>query len=1225
MKKFKNLFIFLLISYQLIIGQALNAAGFVPPTNEERDINDIDNLMKNADPSDIPFIDYVESFQIEHTQPIKEHDLSEFIGKQIYIGYGIYDGDNKYCKFTETTIPPSVAVDVRFRDIQTFNGHSYGLVRDGDMNYQACVNIASEYGGIVATPTTASENSFLRSYSVSNWLGMTKTTCDDEYYLNMNQAKQEYTNFNSTDDSDDCDITKLNVVQDMGSSWSKVNSNDVYNCIVEVNSPDFKRPIKICAPWWRVERKYTKPENYNVGGINLLTVNKADIPELYNICTQLNENGIEDASSEIKQEFHCTTYYDATRKPECLTNPYQPQCKVSECQGYVEEACTHKDTVIPLKDYTKITANINGVDTQIKGKVDIRTQIYDCPVITPSSSDCLEMSTVIAYPMECPNSDCNRKTECYSEATNSDEQLACNAAYRCEKIYPNTSITPVASDLDTDGNVQLLHAKCEDGTILDFPVNVQNKLNRTCVEYSTLTETKEITKDCTLERDYQEFSIDMSITGVDDYENDPDCIRVNNILDARPIEDVIFDAEGFGFAENYVNKAYLDGKLENVLFTSNSSYTIGMATIPPDDQSQTGDITQTTVPLGSIGNTSCELAESGTEATIESWHTNKLVPVMDRNGKISYTGGTNAITTIPVIAAAECSSVASTIGGTVTATSPCTISRTATNQDKIFFEIQGLGEFGDPADPDMAIKYTSYNTTMTTAQCLDWAECLDAAGTLSGGRCVATHDANTPDISEGTQTVTSITDEVNSCSPPSYADTNTTTFNGTRDIFYIEDVVQGVFGYSSNYLGHPYKDNVVVLNGKEAFPITRVPSIIDELDYMSIIKQRSILTKKPNYVAGAIAGSAAGAGYALYTTALSVPVLGVIIVVVAVIVALLFAKKVKLNEESIYWLLYKDIQKGDYMINVYDYDKRIRTDLSSSIYRLKYAIGGEEPTGTLTSGSNWWKSFTGTHKPGDFVKFLQNMFKIKQQNFACTGFDPNVTPSTPMELRVVVPYPKCKWYEFSCDKRNDGLDNTTSYPGTDDIPTNQRYEKKMYKTMNGFYLGSVNALNIVVPFIGDYDFEAYDKNGELLSSMTIYEDDFLTETADTHAHAQVNFGLNMTLASGLEEGDLVESCRQNFMVEWGGGVSGIYYENKDAGLGAVCEKSNDAFVRDHSMTEIRVKPTNQADWFVIRLTKPMPYANRIKIVSLSKKETREYRCYDEFGDCEDEDFTTGGN
>jgi hypothetical protein len=96
------------------------------------------------------------------------------------------------------------------------------------------------------------------------------------------------------------------------------------------------------------------------------------------------------------------------------------------------------------------------------------------------------------------------------------------------------------------------------------------------------------------------------------------------------------------------------------------------------------------------------------------------------------------------------------------------------------------------------------------------------------------------------------------------------------------------------------------------------------------------------------------------------------------------------------------------------------------------------------------------------------------------------------------------------------------------------------------------------------------------------------------------------------------------MTEWGGGISGIYYENDYTGLYHGCAKSNDAYVQDHSAVKLELQSLGEDKPFTITLEKPLPFANRVFLVTLAEKEVRKYRCFDEFGECEDSDFVTEG-
>ena len=1240
MKKIKNLPVLFMIIYQLIIGQTFIYASSLP-SNTQRTNDNISNMMKNANPSDLPFIDYSDSFILEHTQPIKEHDLSDYIGKKVYIGYGLYDSESNYCKFVELASAPTT-ITTRFTNINTFNEHSYAISTEPNYTYDECKILAEDYGGYIATPTSAAENSFLSSYNVQNWLGVFRDSCAFDYF-NLEGTKQEFTSWTMSQRNTACDSSQLKVAQLERNSWMKVGGLDTYRCIIEVNSPDINRPIKLCAPWWRIERKYTKPANFNINAgdnadwelmnmdvnnskrliynpkaINIKSINKADVPELYNICTQWDASGVAAINNGAMQEFHCTTYYDATRKEECLRNVYQAQCKVSECQGYVENACTHIETVRPLKDYTKIWIERNGVPTEIRGKAKIRTQVYNCPVTTPGTEECLTKSTVIAYPKECPGSQCSARDTCYNNSVDSDGLRACDASYTCEKRYPNIQRTPAPTDLDADNNLIHMHATCSDGSDLVFDVNVQNRLNKTCLEYSEIEETTEITKNCLIEREFEDFTLDMSITASDEYEADPDCVRKNNILTARPPEDILISLKNNGYSVGRLTKVYLDGTDIDISVEGSSGYIqtfldAQVATVPGD----TGSIS-TTPGSNSIGG--CPLNDSDTAeppTQINAFYTLLKEEVAKQSIQI-YTGSPSTKVTVEnTLGHAQCDTFATSIGGSVVSYTPkCKVERSASTQDKIFQKIRKVGMTGGD-DSEPIIEYTSSNLSYTALQCEDWAYCLSGTGALNAsGRCVST-DHETFLTPAGPDPVNLDGDALSECTPGgSTIPDIPEVFNGIGELYVFADEIDGVFGYSSNYLNFPYQLNSININGKEMFPIVPTSEITDVLNYFGQIMQRAIQTKEPNYLAGAAGGAAAGAAYAIYAVAVVVPILIIVIVVVAIIVALFFGKKEKLNEASIAWIIYKDILKSEYITNVYGtptktYDPRMKYNLNATTWRMKYIIDGDDPT--LPLGNNY-KNFSGTFKQDKFQKQLDNMAKMKRQKMTCLGFPLTYTASYVHydETHMNRSYPKCKWYKTKCESPK--VNHTSDGP------------RPIRKQMVGYYAGATNGLSILVPFTGDYEVEAFDVNGLTLGKLTIFENEFMGETADTLSNAQVNFGLVMNIAGGLTDDARTGACREVFMTEWGGGVSGIYAENNDAGgvHRASCSKSKDNYVKDHSMTSIKIKPLNQDDWFTIRLEKPMPYANRVKLTTMSKKEIREYRCYFEFEECAEDDYTTVG-
>ncbi len=288
---------------------------------------------------------------------------------------------------------------------------------------------------------------------------------------------------------------------------------------------------------------------------------------------------------------------------------------------------------------------------------------------------------------------------------------------------------------------------------------------------------------------------------------------------------------------------------------------------------------------------------------------------------------------------------------------------------------------------------------------------------------------------------------------------------------------------------------------------------------------------------------------------------------------------------------------------------KVYTEGSNHYYKLIYAEFGKDPR---TFG--FTKSFTGTFEPPDFKILINNWFKQKEHLLMCYGWSKGAIPRASVETSVVRGYPHCHWYNFFCNKR------TPRRKSLDDAVKDIRYP--FLKDMTNYYKGAVNTVSIVVPYIGDYKVKAYDKHNNLIGETTVYEDQFIDSTSDKASYAQLMFGLKMDLAENIQEGTDAQACRYDLMTEWGGGVSGIYYENQETGMGYKCAKSNDLYVQDHSAVKLTVQSLGSDKAFVIKLDKPLPFANRAFLVTLGQKEVRKYRCFEDFKDCKDSDFIT---
>lgn len=1197
-----------ILSFFMILQLILNPIYANTVKDYERTKADIDDFLKNANPSNIPFADFMSSFIHEKSQPLQNFDLTKYKGKQIYVGYGIFDQDQKYCKYVEhpDLDPTRNGQDVLtnyFTNISSFNSHQYA-VSINKMNYTQCKALVEHFGGYVATPTSLAENGYLsnRFSGLNKWIGVYRENCSNSQYYNEEGKAQEflnwYPNYNNR-----CYSGRYNVELNKYGYFTPAKKTQKAFCLIEVDSPDINRPHKICAPWWRIERDYRKMAKKTFGGVDVYRINQADIPAQTTVCTKMNKKKLDENKNKPNRQITCTQYYDSTVKPECLHDPMQPQCFVDECIGYIKNACSHVQEITPYKDYTKTKAMVNGQMKWIKGKTHIRTEIYSCPPSPPSKSKyCTEQSTVITFPKECPQSHCTELKDCVFKSKTKDEKNRCYNTFKCNKIYGSPDM-PV---YDANGKLIALKGYCKDDTgnniepPLEFPINIQNKKERKCLEYSTYLLHKQIHQNCLLERPYDDYQVDMAITDKDIYEDNPDCIRLNNLTQARPLQEMALTYKANGFAKTVIKKAYINGKQEEQL-NDGIDYVI-----TPTENASVQTEGEAINNISANGSNICPEFD-------KTWW-ERMKKIVTNNPKSIESINSSEMKAVFSSTNYEyCDSLGSFIGGNAKYKfGKCEVVYNKQNADKLF----SLIKIADRND-----FYSQSNTNKE--ECERRKKCLGGSYNESsfsdGGKhqCVIstvnrTREPSPPQVKPA--------DEPKYCGPAQKEGAITTKFDGNKDIFYIEEVTDGPFGYYSNYTTLPYKNNVIKYQDKELAPIKRVSVIDDGIVYEGIFEQISILTSSPNIVAGAIGGTAAGGAAALYTS-LSTTGIGLVAVAVFVVIAILFASETKYNEQYGFWEVYKYVPISKYVDNIYNYDYRLfaknddgtRKVFGGDKYKLIYATFGEDPRPTGFPSQPYkgnLKSFTGTLEPPDFRITINNWFKRKQQLFMCLGWDKSAVPvdTTGMETGVVVSYPHCGFWDFWCDKHKSNGSSQMTNP--------------LVKKMTNYYKGAVNTVNIVVPFLGDYKLEAYDAHNNKIGDTTVYQSEFIKEANGKASYAQAMFGLDMDLAYSITDGNKENACRFDLMVEWGGGVSGIYYENGYTGMYKNCQKSNDIYVQDHSATKLVVKPLNSDKGFEIKLDKPMPFANRVFLVTLGEKEIRKYRCYKDFGDCDDIDYTT---
>lgn len=1234
MKKIAKIILNGFISFNLIIAPAF--ATSTPPSVgiEERTIDKLDTFLKSSKPSNVPFIDYQEQFRQDNVQPLKQINLSKFNGKKIFTGYGLYDINQDHCKYVEA---PGVNKELlsQLEKHSVFNLHSYGISK-APMNYNSCIALASKFHGKPVAITSGPENNFVSSLlsGKEKWIGTYRDSCTATY-KNTDNLTQDYFNW-SPSETNECNNSKLSVALNSYGNWIKTDKSGLRHCVIEVDSENIERPIKVCAPWWTVEREYANPVETTFNGVDVYKINQADIPEQFNVCTKYSSESMAAREDKPWRNVTCTSYYDSVIAPECLKNPKKPQCFVDECNGYIKNACRKTQDLVGYKDYTKTETIINNNNKIQAGKVEITTHIYSCPPSMPPLNSCEEQSTVIIYPKECPKSDCNGYSTCVQNSQTLDEKAKCATKHVCEKIYGN----PDNTEFNPDGTLKYLKNTCSDGTVLNFEPSIQDKTSKKCIEYEKYLVEEEVTQKCTLERPFTDHIIDTSLTQNDIYMNDPNCVRMNNIKDARPTVTVDFKYTNKGFARTILKKSYLDGHQQTPVAAGENwgAADVAQTTVNIFDLPKTTPTTQVTDTTGKSNYCKTNFTEQWMVRTdsllltpINISGTNYLTSGIktDASGNVyvEYSSVPNAATCTSIFNSATFRSIVVPASNTyVPELKQCKVY--IPHSGVKFSLIKGNGSLMTYTDEEGTFTdYSDYtyitHNQVNKATCDNIAFCLDGVYnakdyiSTDNSQCqVTTGDAveyiennEAPSISD--PVIKNGADE--NCLPFQKTGNYLSSLDGTQDVFSIQEVVDGNFGYYSNYNGHYFRNNVVTINGKEVYPIIPIPVLSDPLIYTGSFVQHSITTKKPNLLAAALLGGGIGVFQAQANSSWVVSMLNPMGPVI--LIAMLFGKKVKLNEQSYKWRIYKLVPQHRYYRNIYNYDHRLvlREDgkmckQSDSVCMSgKYKLDANNRMTLIYADID---GFTGTMKQDQFAVTLQNIFNTKINALKCMGWMNNeLTPlHLDIEQAIITSYPKCKTLSWSCNKRNTTVKNKDVNP--------------FIKKMTNNYIGAVNGTSIVVPYLGDYEVKAFDVADNLLATIKIKENEFIETTNNKAKYAQLMFGLNMNLAEGINDGTSNNACRYDLMTEWGGGISGIYFENNNTGNSTDCQKSNDKYVQVMSAKKLSVRSLSMDREHFITLDRVQPFANRFFLVTLNEKEKREYRCYDDFTDCDPKSFIT---
>ncbi|MHC3995762.1 hypothetical protein ACXWTF_13130 [Thiomicrolovo sp. ZZH C-3] len=482
--------------------------------------------------SDMPYGYHTDNLEAQTIKLIDHLDLTAYADKYFYSGYGLYDKHENNCDYIE--FEHNEDIDTDFRDLFVYQGKTYGLSRYRT-TFSECQALTASYQGVIAAPSSASINQRIYSDqydSLDAWVGISRADCGSQW-LNSRGITPR---FNLLSD-DACLPDRLHAYSRAGEyGWNYSDAEDHHYCPIEIDSEDYLRPIKVCAPWWEIETVFDTRDDNDSTGIDLRKYARIDIAKKIPLCTQWDREGLAEYNATINDETlwsetQCSEFYSIRASSTCVEDLHREICRVDECDGYVEDTCKLIDKVSSgVKDYTKGWISHDGEAMEVKVRDDIVTKVYKCPPPKPAAGYCQQTEYVEVFPVECPGSDCASYYDCV-DSGNPDCSM-----YYCEKVWG----TRDDAVINPDGSVDHLHVKCSNESFVDnYNFESLSKTERVCEEWATIEKTEEEMRYCTAESVPNKVSVPADITETDIYREDPQCVRVNNIDDARPASDLL--------------------------------------------------------------------------------------------------------------------------------------------------------------------------------------------------------------------------------------------------------------------------------------------------------------------------------------------------------------------------------------------------------------------------------------------------------------------------------------------------------------------------------------------------------------------------------------------------------------------------------------------------------------------------------------------------------------
>ncbi len=1226
--KNKYLFIFIvMLGFIQTIGADTNAIV------KDRNQSTSDSMVYGDRSSDIPISGTIDRFQPQSIDVMSNIDASAHPDAKVYVGYGIYDEKEENCIYIDAK--PSDGVDIKnaFSDFFVFNGHAYGISRT-PMSHAQCQSQSAKYYGYPAMVTTDEENRALGAtyQGRSFWLSTSRVSCGEPYRDNLGREQTYFSWSNNNEPS--CDTSKLKLAKNSGTlSWSAALGSESKYCVVEFDTPDYNAPVKTCAPWWTIERTFKAPDRniYIIKGkdqngtdieFDIRTINQRDFPMSVEVCSEIDQNTSTQANGTTTVV--CNSYYDIRRSPRCVENIKQDVCKVNECRGTVENRCQQIDVMDAPLPYAKMSIISNGQEKIVKGKDDIKMHKYQCPALTKNTG-CLKTTTVSMLPQVCPGTDVDEN----------------GTATKPTKVYGDPSIPGKYEN----GVLVALYGKCPNSPNIEIPVNVLRQESKTCKKYDMVYTEKKRQEKCQINRSSSDITVNTSISEVDTYENNESCVRLNDLVDARPHQDVLIDYETKGFANIDITKGQIAGEQTNVspLQIISNYYSKAIAggaykdkdyefqtatpTTSPASQDECSEYRDTPffsdylksvvengatqvydysagnlIEFGNLTKTQCQnklqYYQGGTilwgvadgNATIINSKNNQYENSYQLISKTGYSS-TNLIQTTALSNETE----------------KCIIALALAPASGDVFDKITIAQPASIDNPDIQLKTInsySYEGCRRLAACS--RSDVQNANHYNGSEICILHKSAT----SGQLAIDEINAEAPPPTPPPTVETTAVSdlaassatgeipiqgVDGLTDVFAISEYTDFDWGYYTSYSSRNYQSNIVKVNNLIVNPIIPHPMIQEQIyenyHWIGETHRNRDLPKVVKISAGVGASGGVDGYSGLTLGAIGAGFTGLALTYNAFKHDDIVSFKI-LSESEVY--------------NKYNSSEYRYTPNANPLYETRKVDDnklGEKSIiyNEFTMGTN--DLMETKHAP----RFFQSLRDSKTTMYSELNIDMQnyIWPQYERALPVADP-DSCRWYNPWCKKSRHGSDGWKLL-----TPTTQ-YHKRL---INTHYFGATNSVTIVVPYLGDYEVEGYDKHGELIGKSKVFASSFV-DGASKMRYSQVKLAGSMALAPGLTGGD---PCLHDSSVEIGGGVQGAVYEFGDTGTynGFKCGRGNYDYTKEHAIVKLTIKAVNAEKAFTIVLPKPLPYPNRIFIGTMGLYETREYRCYDAFDECTD--------